>query len=81
MNVNVEVLEKNQVSLTVEVGQDKVQSAINKAYNNMKTRFNIPGFRKGKVPKAVIEQMYGVEVFFEQASDTIINETLGEAID
>ncbi|MEG0012850.1 MAG: trigger factor [Cellulosilyticaceae bacterium] len=81
MNTQVEVLENSQVGLTVEVGEAVVSAAISKAYNEMKKDFNVPGFRKGKVPRAMIEKMYGVEIFFNKAADFVIDETLGNAID
>ncbi|MGL6173360.1 MAG: trigger factor [Cellulosilyticaceae bacterium] len=81
MNTQVEVLENSQVSLTVEVVEEVVAGAIAKAYNEMKKDFSVPGFRKGKVPRAMIEKMYGVEVFFNKAADIIIDETLGNAIE
>lgn len=81
MNTQVKELENSMVALTVEVGADVVTSAINKAYNEMKKDFNMPGFRKGKVPKAMIEKMYGAEVFFNKAADIIIDETLGKAVE
>ncbi len=81
MNTNVEQLENSQVQLTVEVGKEQVSVAINKAYNSMKKDFNLQGFRKGKVPRPVIEKMYGVEIFFNNAIDYIIDDTLGKAID
>ena len=81
MNTQVETMEKSQVKLTVEVEGAKVASAIDKAYEAMKKDFNIQGFRKGKVPRAMIEKMYGVEVFFNKAADILIDETLFEAIE
>lgn len=81
MNTQVKELENSMVALTVEVGADVVTGAINKAYNEMKKDFNMPGFRKGKVPKAMIEKMYGAEVFFNKAADIIIDETLGKAVE
>ncbi len=81
MNTEVKVLENSIVSLTVEVGQEVVTGAVNKAYNEMKKDFNMPGFRKGKVPKAMIEKMYGPEVFFNKAADIIIDETLATAVE
>lgn len=81
MNTQVKELENSMVALTVEVGADVVTGAINKAYNEMKKDFNMPGFRKGKVPKAMIEKMYGAEVFFNKAADIIIDETLGQAVE
>nr|WP_307989426.1 trigger factor [uncultured Niameybacter sp.] len=81
MNTQVKELENSMVALIVEVGADVVTGAINKAYNEMKKDFNMPGFRKGKVPKAMIEKMYGAEVFFNKAADIIIDETLGKAVE
>ncbi len=82
MNTQVKQLENKQVELTVEVGQEVIKPAIDKAYNMMKKDFNIPGFRKGKVSRQAIEKMYGGPgVFFNQAADIIINETLQEAIE
>lgn len=81
MNTEVKVLENSIVSLTVEVGQEVVTGAVNKAYNEMKKDFNMPGFRKGKVPKAMIEKMYGPEVFFNKAADIIIDKTLATAVE
>lgn len=81
MNTQVKQLENSQVELTVEVGSEVVRPAITKAYNEMKKEFNVPGFRKGKVPRAMIEKMYGVEVFFNKAVDFIIDDTLQKAIE
>ncbi|OON92451.1 MAG: trigger factor [Epulopiscium sp. Nele67-Bin002] len=80
MNTSVEVLENSQVKLIVEVGQGEVTKAIDSAYKEMKKDFNVQGFRKGKVPKAMIEKMYGSEVFFNNAADIIIDNTFGKAI-
>ncbi|OOB78733.1 MAG: trigger factor [Epulopiscium sp. Nuni2H_MBin003] len=80
MNTKVQVLENSQVELLVEVGREIVENAITRSYNAMKSNFNIPGFRKGKVPRHIIEKMYGVEVFFDRAADNIINETFQDAI-
>ena len=81
MSTQVEKMEKSQVKLTVEVEGAKVVKAIDKAYEAMKKDFNVQGFRKGRVPKAVIEKMYGVEVFFNKAADILIDETLFDAIE
>lgn len=81
MNTQVKPLENSQVELTVKVGEETVKQAIDKAYNLMKKDFNMPGFRKGKVARPMIEKMYGVEVFFNKAADIIIDETLQAAID
>lgn len=75
MSVQVEKLEKNMAKLTIEVSPEQFQSAVKKAFNKNKNRFNIPGFRKGKASQAMIEKMYGEGVFFEDAADEAINET------
>ena len=62
MSVQVEKLEKNMAKLTVEVPAENVEKAIQGAYNKMKKSINIPGFRKGKAPRQLIEKMYGKEV-------------------
>lgn len=81
MNTQVEKLEDSQVKLTVEIDSDQVTWAIAKAYQEMKKDFNIQGFRKGKVPRAIIEKMYGIEVFFNKAADILIEQTIGKAIE
>ena len=80
MSVQVEKLEKNMAKLTVEVSQEQFQDAMKKAFNKNKNRFNIPGFRRGKAPMSMIEKMYGVGVFYEDAADEAINETYAEAM-
>lgn len=79
MSLQVEKLEKNMAKLTVEVSAEKFNEAINAAYNKNKSRFNIPGFRKGKAPQAMIEKMYGVSVFFEDAANEAIDGSYGAA--
>ena len=81
MSVQVENLEKNMVKLTVEVPADKVEEAIKKAYNKQKGKIAIHGFRKGKVPQNIIEKMYGPEVFYEEASDILIEGSYADALD
>ena len=81
MNAQVEVMEKSQVKLTVEIDGAQVAKAVDAAYEAMKKDFNVQGFRKGKVPRAMIEKMYGVEVFYNKAADILIDETLFEAIE
>lgn len=75
MSLQVEKLEKNMVKLTVEVAGEQFEEAIKTAYNKNKNRFNIPGFRKGKAPLAMIEKMYGVEVFYEDAANIVLDAT------
>ncbi len=79
MSVKVENLEKNMAKLTVEVSAAELDNAIEIAYKKNKSRFNIPGFRKGKVPQAMIEKMYGPQVFYEDALDTILNYSYPDA--
>ncbi|MDF2877211.1 MAG: trigger factor [Clostridia bacterium] len=81
MSILVEKMEKSQIKLTIEAGKEQVAKAINEAYQAMKKDFNVPGFRKGKVPRPMVEKMYGVEVFFNKAADIIIDQTLWDAIE
>lgn len=80
MSVQVEKQEKNMAKLTVEVPAEQFVNAIKKAYNKNKNRFNVPGFRRGKAPQMMIEKMYGVGVFYEDAADEAINETYADAM-
>lgn len=81
MSLQVENLEKNMAKLTVEVPAEQFDEAIKAAYNKNKGRFSIPGFRKGKAPLAMIEKMYGVEVFYEEAANIVLDDTYGDAAD
>lgn len=80
MNVQVEDLGKNMVRLTVEVEAGAVDTAIKAAYNKQKNKISIPGFRKGKVPQAMIEKMYGAEIFYEDAANIILQEQYPTAV-
>jgi len=77
MAVKTEQVEKNLVKLTFEVSREKFEEGINASYNKNKSKFNIPGFRKGKVSKAIIEKYYTEAVFYDDA----INYVLGDAYD
>ena len=80
MNVKTEKVEKNIVQLEVEVGADRFEEAMQKAYLKNAKKFNIPGFRKGKAPRKMIERMYGEGVFYEDAIDLVIEDTYPQAI-
>ena len=80
MSVKVENLEKSMAKITVEVSAGELDNAIGIAYNRNKGRFNIPGFRKGKVPQAMIEKMYGPQVFYEEALNTILDYSYPDAV-
>ena len=80
MSLQVEKLEKNMAKLTVEVPAEQFGEAIKAAYNKNKNRFNIPGFRKGKAPQAMIEKMYGPGVFYEDAANEAIDSSYGDAM-
>jgi len=72
MSVQVENLEKNMAKLTIEVSADEFEKALQAAYLKNRGRISIPGFRKGKAPRAMIEKMYGVGVFYEDAANALI---------
>ena len=80
MSVQVEKLEKNMAKLTIEVDTAQFEDAMKKAFNKNKNKFNIPGFRKGKAPRAMIEKMYGEGIFYEDAADEAINATCMQAM-
>ena len=81
MNVQIEDLGKNMVKLTVEVEAEAVDAAIKAAYNRQKNKISIPGFRKGKVPQAMIEKMYGAEIFYEDAANELLQKNYPAAVD
>ena len=72
MSLQVEKLEKNMAKLTIEVSAEELEQALQKAYQKNKNRINVPGFRKGKVPRQMIEKMYGPEIFYEDAANVLI---------
>lgn len=74
MSLQIEKLEKNMAKLTIEVEPVEVEKAIEAAYNKMKGSISIPGFRKGKVPRKMVEKNYGKEVFYEEAVNIMIPE-------
>ena len=81
MSLSVEKLEGSMAKLTIEVPAEEFTKAITDAYNKQKSKFAVPGFRKGKVPQAYIEKMYGAGVFYEDAANKLINEYYPKEID
>ena len=80
MKAKVEKIETNVVKLEIVVEAEKFEAALTKAYNKNKNRYNIPGFRKGKVPMAMVKKFYGVEVFYDDAVNFAIDQSYGEAL-
>lgn len=72
MSVQVEKLEKSMAKLTIEVSAEDFNAAMDKAYQKSKGRISLPGFRKGKAPRAMIEKMYGPSIFYEDAANIVI---------
>lgn len=81
MSLQVEKLEKNMAKLTIEVGADEFDKAVDKAYQKQKNKISIPGFRKGKAPRQIIEKMYGREIFFEEAANIVIPDAYDKALE
>ena len=79
MSVQVEKLENNMAKLTIEVSSEEFEKAIAKAYKKNKNKISMPGFRKGKAPRAMIEKMYGKGVFYEDAANSIIPDAYADA--
>ena len=80
MSVQVENLEKSMAKLTIEVSAEKLEEALQEAYNKQKNRISLPGFRKGKVPRNMVEKMYGPEIFYEDAANLLIQKEYGAAV-
>lgn len=81
MSLQVEKLEHNMAKLTVEVAAEDVEKALQAAYLKQRKQINIPGFRKGKVPRQMIEKMYGPEVFYDEAANNMIPNAYAKAYD
>lgn len=80
MKVNLEKIEKNVVALEIEVEQEKFAEAVEKAYRKLAPKVSIPGFRKGKAPRVMIERKLGKEYIWEEAFDFIVPEAYFEAV-
>ncbi len=80
MKAKVEKIETNVVKLEIRVEAEKFDAALTKAYNKNKSRYNIPGFRKGKVPMAMVKKFYGVEAFYDDAVNFAIDESYPEVL-
>ena len=81
MSVQVEKLEKNMAKLTIEVPAEELEKAIQSAYQKNKGKISVPGFRKGKVPRQLIEKMYGKEVFYEDAANELLPTAYEQAVE
>ena len=79
MSLQVEKMEKNMAKLTIEVSAEELEKAIEGAYLKQRGKISVPGFRKGKVPRQMIEKMYGAEIFYEDAANALIPEAYSKA--
>lgn len=81
MKVNFDKKEKNKVYFNVDVDWKEFEPKIDEAYKKMRSKFNIPGFRKGKVPKMIIEQNYGIQVFYDEAINIMLQDIYPKALE
>ncbi len=81
MNLVLDKKENNRVKFTFEISEEKFEEAMQKSYIKNRARFNIPGFRKGKVPRKIIEINYGPEIFYEDALNMILPDAYDEAVE
>ena len=81
MGLQVEKLENNMARLTIEVAAEELEKAIESAYQKNKNKISLPGFRKGKAPRKMLEQMYGKEIFYEDAANELIPDAYEAAYD
>ena len=81
MSLQVEKLEHNMAKLTIEVAAEEVEKAIQTAYLKQRGKISLPGFRKGKVPRQMLEKMYGAEIFYEDAINRMIPTAYSQAYD
>ena len=81
MSVQVEKLEKNMAKLTIEVSAAEFEKALEDAFLKNKNKISVPGFRKGKVPRQMVEKMYGPEIFYEDTANALIPDAYSKALD
>ena len=81
MSLQVEKLEKNMAKLTIEVSAEELEKALQGAYMKQKNKISVPGFRKGKVPRQMIEKMYGPEIFYDDAANALLPDAYAKAYD
>lgn len=81
MSLQVERLEKNMAKLTIEVPAEELEKALQNAYLKNRKQISVPGFRKGKVPRQMIEKMYGPEIFYDDAANALIPDAYAAAVD
>ncbi|MDD3412913.1 MAG: trigger factor [Lachnospiraceae bacterium] len=81
MSLQVEKLEHNMAKLTIEASAEELEKAMQSAYLKNKNKINVPGFRKGKVPRQMIEKMYGPEIFYEDAANELIPEAYAKELE
>ena len=81
MSLQIENLEKNMAKLTIEVSAEELEKALEAAYQKEKKNISVPGFRKGKVPRAMVEKMYGAAIFYEDAANSLMQANYPAAVD
>lgn len=81
MSLQLEKLEKNMAKLTIEVSAEELEKALQEAFLKNKNKISVPGFRKGKVPREMIEKMYGPEIFYEDAANALIPDAYDKAVE
>ena len=79
MSVQTETLEEKKAKLTIEIPAEELKKALDRVYKRQKNRINVPGFRKGKAPRKIIEKMYGKEIFYEDAANQLISDEYPKA--
>ena len=81
MSLQVEKLEKNMAKLTIEASAEEFEAAVEKVYQKAKKNISLPGFRKGKAPRRMIEKMYGAGIFYEDAANELIPDAYSKALE